>query len=235
MAKYQILITALIVLSMFGIVTSVAFGEVVFLLAEWLVNGSGVTEIIGVGAVSSGELLLEDTKTIVGKMMVLCSGIFDETIKTNGTGVVWELLSLSGVAIGSSALGASALSCVDQENCESPKVWTVNLLWTTELVLMEESGASYFARLITLLKSGWYVECTVLGIKGSDECLAEGSVAEARNVMSGVELVTSEAFTELAGLKLATCTSSKEQSGIIEGSIIEQAAASGASLSVSSE
>lgn len=239
MRKFHVLGMALIaVFALSVVVAESASATVVFLLAEWLVNGAAVTSALPTKA--EGELLLENTKApIVGKAMVLCSGILDGTVGPNGEDEVIELLNLTGTAISLTALSGTSLSCADQENCESSKVWAANLPWKTELNLIEINGVSFFG--ILFLKKagvtgspGWYVECTVLGVKASEECTAEPDVAEAKNIAAGVETMFSDKFTEEAGLKLAECSGNKEETGIVEGPGTETTTESGTTLSVSS-
>lgn len=105
------------------------------------------------------------------------------------------------------------------------------------LELMEDT-TSFFAALGSSSGAGnpgWYIECEALGIKAEDECTAAEGVTEAKNVAGGVELVASEAFAELAGLKLATCSGSGgAETGIVEGSGVENTTEAGTTLSVSS-
>jgi len=242
MKKYQIFGITLIAVFAFSVVAAaMASGAIVTLLAEWLVGGTAVTETLSVEA--SGELLLEDTKVAAlggAKVAVLCSGILDGTIGVNGVDEVKELLSLAGAAISLTALSGTALLCAGQTNCEaaSAKVWALNLPWQTLLELVEQTGFTGFADLIlsgTGGNPGWYVECTVLGIKAEDDCTVAQGAAEAKNPAEGnVETIFSEAFTELVELKLATCTGATgAETGIVEG-IGKEAVVGGGTLTVSS-
>ncbi len=203
----------------------------------WLVNGEAVASALAVEA--SEELLLEDNKVpLVGKVAILCSSIMDGVVGPGGEGELQELLNLSKTAISLVALSGTALSCTNETDCESSKVWAVHLPWVTSLELVEELSYRGFANISdkgTGGSPGWYVECTVLGIKESDECVAEPTgAAEVTNVGAGVEAVFSTAFTELLEFKLATCSLSKEESGTGEGNGIVTTNGLG-TLSVSSE
>jgi hypothetical protein len=214
---------------------SSASATVTFLLALWLENGVAVSVNTLVG--TSGELDLENTKApIVGNAGVLCSGELDGFVGPESKDEITEVLSLAGASISRTALTGTALSCTNQLNCESSKVYAVNLPWTSELELWEEGTEVGF---VILLKSatgnvGWYVECTDLGVKASEECTTATAAANAKNVTGGVEGAFSSAFTSLMGLKLAECSGSKTETGEVTGSGLEKTSLAGP-LEVSSE
>jgi hypothetical protein len=201
---------------------SSASAAIVYLLAEWLNNGVGLTSTV-LGE-SSSELLLEDTKvTAAGgaAVAVLCNGILDGDFGQNGADDLTEVLNSSDELINAVPLTELALSCAKETLCESGKVWAVNLPWLTLLELWEEGSSSGFVVLLTGTKGevGWYTECTILGVKGTDECKTPEGAAEApKNLAGGVEAIFSEKVTELFGLKLAVCTGSGSlETGIVEG------------------
>ncbi len=189
-----------------------------FLLAEWLVNGvAAVAELL---VETTGELLLEDTKVpLLGKAMVLCSGILTGWVGPNSLNWLSEVLTLSGAAISSTPLTGEALVCTNQENCEEPLVWPVGLPYENEAELMEDSGA-FFADLLKGTKGevGYEIECmkSVIGAI-TDECKTAESVAELTLEDTTLLEKISEAFTELAGAKLANCTQGGTETGIVEG------------------
>jgi hypothetical protein len=235
MKRIHIIGISLIAIFAFSVVAAAsASAAITVLLAEWLVNGTGVATTLNV--TSTGELLLEDEKVSLlfgAKAMVLCSGILDGTIGANGVDEVLELLNLAGAAISLTALTGTSLSCTNQENCESSKVWAVKLPWKTLLELVEELGFVGFADL-TEGTPGWYVECTALGIKLEDECTALQDISEKVNVAGGVEDVSSDAFTLLVEGKKGKCTRGEgEETEILEGTASNTIA--GATLQVSSE
>jgi len=203
---------------------------VTFLLAESLVGGTAVATTLS--TVTSGELLLEDKKAILGiKAAVLCSLILDGTIGANGEGEVTELLTLAGVAVSLTALSGTALLCNGQEGCNTgtgnDEVWAVNLPWITQLDLVEFDNHVNIAKLKLPHAGGglpgWYVQCaTALGT-ADDECTAEESVAETSNLTGGVSNIFSEAATLTVGYTLGNCTASAEkETGNIEGSLEEK-------------
>jgi len=203
----------------FGALTA-ASASATFLLAEWLVGGTAVaTELL---VEIGGELLLEDTAL---KAMVLCSGILDGWVGPNSLDFVTEVLSLSGGEINPTVLVGTPILCVAQEGCsstaETPNIWPVGLPWESELELLEQTGYTGFVILLTSPGEGsvgYYVECTILGVRSTDECKTTLGVAEL--TLSGANAVGifSEAFTELAGAKLAQCTFAGSETGIVEGS-----------------
>jgi hypothetical protein len=208
-----------------------ASGAVTFLPAEWLVNGEKVAAKLA--ATATGEILLEDTNALKAgiKADALCSGILDGTIGPGAADEITELLTLAGVAVPKTALEPSGLACTNDSNCESAKAWAINLPWLTEVQLWEEGTESGFVILISAhaggAAPGWYVECTVLGVKATDECKAatpeskpEGATL-AENETGGVLTEFLESFTELMELKLALCSSSGEETGIVEGPGLE--------------
>jgi len=210
---------ALFALLAFGALTA-ASASATFLLAEWLVGGTAVTtELLAEG---STELLLEDTAL---KAMILCSGIGDGWFGPNSLAFISEVLSLSGGAVSSTVLTGTPLLCVAQEGCsttaEAPKAWPVGLPYVGEVELLEQTGYTGFAVLGTSQSGsggGYYIECTILGVKSSDECTTQESAAELTLFGTSLMVVGSEAFAELVGVKLATCSFAGAETGIVEGS-----------------
>jgi hypothetical protein len=194
-----------------------------FLLAEWLESGASITQTTLVE--TTGELLLENTKApIIGKADVLCSGILVGDIGPDGAGDITEVLNLSKGAISSTSLSGTSLTCTDDENCESGKAWPVGLPWLSllELWVTETPAESGFVDLLTSPTStnkvvGWYVECTVLGVKASEECTVAAAAWSATNLTEGIEIDSTDSFTELMGLKLELCSGNKEETGVVEG------------------
>jgi hypothetical protein len=220
MKRFQLVGVTLLALLAFGVLTAASASAQTFLLAEWLVGGAAVaTELL---VEVAGELLLTDNGL---KSMILCSGIFDGWVGPNSLDFISEVLSLSGGVIGTPLGTGAPLLCVAQEGCsttaETPNIWAENLPWETEVELIEQTGFTGFAGLIlpsgTNTTIGWTVECTILGIKSEDTCTSPEGVAELN--LSGTNLVEifSEAFTELAGAKLANCSVGGTETGVVEG------------------
>ncbi len=237
MKKIRLLGIVLVSMCALCAVAASQASAVTFLLAEWLVNGAVVTSELEIEA--SGEILLEDTKTPLGKADVLCSPIRHETIVILPDGTfVRTVLRLSGTAVSSTPLTGNALECTNQENCEEPLVWPVNLEWEAQVQLMEDTG-TFFVQLVLAHTGGgnpgWEIECmkSIVGAT-TDECTSAESGAELS--LEGTTLVrkSSDAFTELVGLKLSTCSLGGSETGIVEGAE-SYSLVGGGELTVSSE
>ncbi|MGA9285377.1 MAG: hypothetical protein WBV85_08035 [Solirubrobacteraceae bacterium] len=228
MRKYHIAVVSSIAVLAFcvvGVASAVAAITIDTLLAEWLVGGVAVATSLNARA--EGEVLIEDTKTPLGAATILCSGITDGTIGANGAAEVTSILTLSGVAAGTTPLVGESITCTSQKFCgEEALLWPVHLPWRGVLELVEELeggvlvGSPFFAGVGsgTGGNAGYYLQCKTLGVTIDDECTAAQGAGEATNVATGVLGVAAESFTELMGDKLATCSLSKEETGVVEGS-----------------
>jgi hypothetical protein len=189
-----------------------AFEDLLFLLAEWLLNGTAVTTPVLVE--SSGELLLEDANVLGLKAQVLCDGLLDGFVESESKDLITDVLTLEGGEVSLTSLEGTALACTNEANCPEPLVWPVKLPWPTEVELMEADGVSYFIVLI-LGEPGYHVEC--MGSL-SDECKAPEGAFEL--TLEGATLLASFSdaiATELAGQKLGACTLGGAEQGIVEG------------------
>ncbi len=204
-------------------VASSATAAVVFLLAEWLRNGVGITETLL--SLREGELLVENKNAPVIKSpaSVSCSGKYDGSVGPSGADEVTELLTLaSEELVSATALTGTALPCakgIGDVVCEmGSKVWPVHLPWLTLLELWEVGGASGFVDLTlptTNGNPGWYVECKTI-VTLSEECTSPELFAEQKNMTGGVESIFSETFTLLMEGKLLLCSGNNEETGNIE-------------------
>ncbi len=211
-------VTVLAVLALSAMALASTASATTFLLAEFLENMVGITETMLVE--TTGEWLLENAKGPVGKVAMVCSEILVGDVGPNGAEDFTEVLNLSKELIANTALSELALLCTDETSCESSKMWAVGLPWLSLLELWEQGSESGFVTLLTSQSGGnigWYIECTVLGVKGSEECTTAAGAPSATNVTGGVEQTFSEALTELMGLKLTLCSGNKEETGIVEG------------------
>jgi hypothetical protein len=244
MRKYQIFIVAVFaVFAFFVVAAASAFAEApVTLLAEWLVNGAAVEENLSIN--TEGTLTWTDLNVLKAGIVAsaLCTYVFMGTVGLSGVGEINEILTVGGVLLPLVALEPGGLVCENSGNCEEPLTWAVLLPWPTLLELFEqlvsEVLTSFFANLIrtgAAGKPGWYIECLDLGVTISDECTANTEVAaQATNLAEGVDANFSEAFTLLAELPNALCTSSGTESGVVEGLAVIQTTAPGTNLQVSS-
>ncbi len=225
-------------------VASSATAAVVFLLAQWLRNGVGITETLL--ALIEGEQLFENKNAPVIKKpaSITCSWKYDGTVGPDGADEITELLILvAEELVSATPLTGKFLTCTKgtgDEVCETgSKVWAVNLSVLTLLVLWEEGGVSGFADLLTPHTGGgnpgWYIECKTALVTLSEECTTPELVAEQVNVAGGVESVYSEAFTLLMEGKLMLCTGNNEETGVITGSGIVTSLPGGGTLTASSE
>jgi hypothetical protein len=215
MKKRHLIGVALVAVFAFAALTAASASAVTFLLAELLVGGLPVTAELNVEG--TGETELEET--ILGlKVVVLCSGIFDGTITTDGRGKVSELLSLTGTAISLSPLSGTALACTGDSNCgATAEVWAINLPWNSVVELMEEGTEVFFAGL-GLSSGAGDPGYEILCANGtSDTCTVKEGVGDATNEGNNVDGTASEAFTELAGLKLGNCVTAGSETALATG------------------
>jgi hypothetical protein len=218
MKRFQLLGVALVAVFAFGaLVVASASALPTFLLAEWLVGGNPITAELHVDIV--GELLLEDEKALgLIKAKVLCSGLLEGSMGLTGEDLITKLFDLLGNEINKTALTEAGLVCENQENCPEPLVWAINLPWNTLLELMEENNEVFFADLISSGgggNPGWYVWC--MGTNTVDTCEAAEGVTKITAEAPNLDGMFEEAFTELAGLKLALCTLPNAETGVVEG------------------
>ncbi len=209
-----------------------------FSLAEWLVNGTQLAEGQELATETVGTVLLEDRNTPLGASDIICSGVLEGTIGFDGLGVISELLSLGSVAISKVGLSGEALLCESVSVCEEALVWAIHLPWNTLLRLMEDGTEKFFVDNIENSGAGnpgWETECMKTILKPVDECTFEGAVSQL--TLENALLLTSlsDAFTELAELKLATCSLGGAETGIAESGPNEIELAAGGTLSASSE
>jgi hypothetical protein len=201
-------------------VASSASAAVTFLLAFWAVGGTDVTTTVL--AEGAGEMLLENEKSPAGRAALQkCSGIGDGFVGPNSAGDATEALTLAGIKINSTPLTGEFVKCELEALCEnSSKVWPVHLPWLTEIELWEEGTEHGFVGIGLSGGSGtpgWYIECKTSLLTVSEECSSPESVAELKNVATGVEVVNSLAFTELMGFKLGVCSGNHEETAVLEG------------------
>jgi len=211
MKKFRLMVVALFALVALGAVLATsASAAVSFLPAHWTFNGVTVTTLLPTEA--TGELLIE-----ANGIAILCSGIFVVTFGPEGSDETTELLSLARVKISKVELSGEALSCTNESGCENPLVWAANLPWQTLAELMVDGTEEFFVDLLvsgTGGKPGWYVECMSF-IPFTNLCEGEG-INQLLNLVGDVGAESKEAFTELAELLLASCTTGGEDSGIVE-------------------
>jgi hypothetical protein len=186
-----------------------------------------------------GELLFAETITILGVKVnvdVLCSMILDGNMGPDGADDITELLNLDTDLIDLTPLVEPGLECTNIENCAEPLLWFDKLPWLTLLELMEDpSNEDFFVDLWTSTgagEPGYHLIC--MEDASSDLCTWPEAIAKVTNIVEGLDIEFSEAFTELAGGDLADCEVAGEDTGIVEGLLIALIIGAG-SLMASSE
>jgi len=230
MRKFHVLGLALVAVCAFGVLSAAGASALTFLLAEWLSSGNPITTTML--SEITGELAL--TETLDGiKINALCSGSLDGFIGPNGADEITELLNLAGESISLTGLTGTAISCTNSENCGEPLAWALELPWLSLLVLMEDGTETFFADLLVNETSGdkvsYEVECMSLGL--ADTCSVTEAASKVENITEGVNSEFTDAFTTLAGLKLANCTIAGTEAGVVEG--LGLAVVSGVTLTAS--
>jgi len=214
MKRIQVLGLALVAVVAVSAFVASAASAVTFLLAEWLINGAALTGALAVE--QTGELNLINTNAagLGVRVEILCSGILDGTITTNGGGEITELLNLAKEAINLTPLTELGLiTCTNTKNCTEPLVWAEELPWKTELQLMEDTE-SFFVDLIA--NGRYYAECLILGVSAAELCEAATTAVKITNIAEGLDAEFSDAFQELAELPLGIC-GGRAGTAIVEG------------------
>jgi hypothetical protein len=196
------------------------------LLAEWLRNGVAIAA--NLASETSGEITLEDTSTLPGKVAVLCSVILDGTVGANGAAEITEALDLSKEAISLTALVPLALECSNVTKCESgtPSLLWLLPSWNITLFLMENSEI-----LALITGFAFEVTCLVLGFSTSDLCEAADTEFKVINEGGAAEIPAGENLSPAA-----SCTAGTSSSGIITTDVLAPITlVEGGTLSVSSE
>lgn len=211
---YVLGLAVVAVVALSALVASTASAAVTFLLAEWLIGGEKLEAALAVE--QTGELTLINTNGGGDglRVEILCSGTLDGTVGPASADEITELLNLAKEAISLTALTGLALECTNSKDCTEPLVWAEELPWKTELELMEDGGASFFVDL--LINGRYYAECLVLGISMNELCEAPTTAVAITNGPP-VTATFSEAFQELAELKLGSCAG-RAETAIVEGS-----------------
>jgi hypothetical protein len=232
MKTYQRIALSWAVIFLVGCMVASAASAVTFLLTEWLAGGTPIG-ILGLTTDQEGELELEDTKVLGVSVKILCSGVMDGFVESDGGDDIWELLSLAGVATGEPLVG-SGLTCTNTANCGgTPKAWAAKMPWTSSAELMVDGIETFFVDLVRFFT--FESECTVLGVKVTDTCEEPEVVTELTNEAGGlVDVKFSRAFQELAGLGAGACSIGGGGSAVATG-LVSALLTSGTALTVSSE
>ncbi len=233
--RFGIVMVAVLVL--WAVYSASAFAAPISLLAEWLFNNGAIANEFTTERV--GTILLEDTKTPLGASAVICTGVLAGTIDVDGLGTISDVLNVSSELIGAPLVGL-ALECVEENVCEESLVWPVAMPWSTLAELMEDGTEKFFVDLIAEGPSkngepGWEVECMKTILKPVDQCSGPEAVMQFSLENTLLLAGFSEAFTELAGIKLLTCSLGGAETGVIESIPSEVKSVVAGSLGVASE
>jgi hypothetical protein len=172
-----------------GLVTASASAALTYELALWLLNTADITSPILVD--SEGELFLENLLNLAS---ILCSGLFEGVVEGEGLDQVTMVYDLASPQNLIEELVSTPILCTSDNECaaNTAQIWPINLPWLTEVKKDVESGLFYD---ITLANGngapGYHLECTVLGIKAEELCVAPAAnpefTGEILNVTGGVE------------------------------------------------
>ena len=191
MRKFSLVGLGLVVVCAFSALATTSAFALGLTTAQWLVNGAKITTGT-LPADTLGELLFEDTE--LGGA-ILCSGLFEGTIGTEGQDETTAVFDLEGKLIeeldASSATGG--LKCVaDEKTClVNSEIWPVNLPFLTLLKLDTEETETYwdvFDLNEKALMPGYWIRCLTSIVTIEELCeAAEGAIGELLNVTGGVE------------------------------------------------
>jgi hypothetical protein len=179
MRNPQVLGVVLFAMLAFGAIIVAPASAEFTLLAEWLVNGTGITALISVE--TRGELLLKDTSN---GATIICSVILDGSVGPNGEGEVTEVLSTAGVVVTLAAPLLCRGGPVCEINSTDVEVSPEGLPFHSLLFLMEIGSF-----LDVIFKATYTASCLVLGIKITDECTVTNGITEVVNASFGVESI----------------------------------------------
>lgn len=219
-----IVFAMLAVFAFSGLMAATAPAETT-LLAEWLLNGAGITELISTTV--TGGATFEDTKTIAGAAALLCEATVDGSVGPNGEAEATEILNAVGVAVGAlgglALLGTGAASGEGSE-CKSISVcaagtaaspielWPLGLPGHGELFLMENGEMLALGVAGTMGGIiGFELLCLVLGLNTEDTCTVTDAEAPVVN-----DLTTGDAAGPIGAQTSPPqlCTQSNEESGL---------------------
>jgi hypothetical protein len=215
MKKLQAVMLALVAVFAFSAIGVASASAETTKVHNWLANGVVVKE--NLASETLGELLLEDTETLIGKAAVICHGILDGTVGVNGADSITKLLTAEGTSEIGTPLAGPGLVCRSETGCaasttESPiEVWAVGLPWKTLLFLTEAGETLDLVEGTTAgAKFGFELLCLILGVNTVDECTSTDGTIKVVNNASGDasspinSLVTPE----------AECSQSKKLTGV---------------------
>jgi hypothetical protein len=195
---------ALLALFIISVVASSTASAVTFLLAEWLDDGQPIVTPQLADWEKELTIVNLDGGGLGITVEILCSEILDGTVGPGSIDSITAVLNLSGEEISGAALTGLGLVCTNSKNCTEPLVWGEELPEKSEAELMEAGSEVFFADL--QFNVSFYAECLIAGISAAELCNAPTVASNSTNEANGtVDEVFSDAFQELAGLKLGEC------------------------------
>jgi hypothetical protein len=172
MKKLHVAMLSLVALVAFSALVGTASAETT-LLAEWLLNGAGVTTLTSTEG--TGKLILEDAK--IGLAME-CEGTLDGSVGANGEDEITEVL-VAGVAI----TLPNTIVCKGIGGCGAPaEASPEHLPWHTLLYLTEAGGFRD-----EIVSATYWSMCTILGFLVEEECTITGGSYPVTSGTAGVE------------------------------------------------
>ncbi len=173
----KIHIVGMVLVTLFALsaatLTSVATAETT-LLAEWLIGGKEVTSLTS--SEIKGSIIFKDAK--IG-LEIVCDGVLDGSVGSNGEGEITELLTTGGTTV----TLAVPLKCTSDTGCTEPAEATAESLpWHTLLYLTEGGLLREH-----LFSASYWTMCNIMGILTEETCTDTNASYEVLNVTGGVE------------------------------------------------
>jgi len=232
MKQFYVIAGVLIAAFTMSVAVVAEASAVEFLLALWVESGKPIAGILPVETEGELELVGLNAGNLKIVVKILCDTILDGWVQENSLDFVSEILTLAGGSVSRTALVSPTLKCTNVQNCVEPEVWATKLGWETEVELMVDGGETFFVDLFFGLT--WYAQCLVLGSTINESCEYSELVGKMTNEPNGEpDTEFSDAFQELGGLALGTCTMGGNLSAELNGLTITLE--TGVSIDVSSE
>jgi hypothetical protein len=182
MKKIHLFTVALVAMCAFSaLVTASASAVLTFEKAEWLANGTAITEALLADWV--GELL---TENLLNTSDILCSFLYEGTVGPGGADTITMVYDLAGKLIEELGAAGTGLLCESMALCEpnTAETWPTGLPWKTEALLDPSTGLFY--ELIE--NSSYHIFCLgPFGIAAEELCGSSDAAIEVLNVAGGVE------------------------------------------------
>jgi hypothetical protein len=213
MTKFQVVLSALVVVFAFSAISVSTAPAETTLLAEWLIGGNEIETTHAVK--STGTVLLTDTGTLFGSLTVSCADdTYHGIIGPMGTGEITSVLNSSGKSI-EVTLKGEAFLCEGTKTCEKDATeteeWPLKLPFLILVFLLEAGNFTLLFYTPGAPGIGFELKCLLLGSLIEDTCSAEGILGTLINnsLKTGVE---ETGHTEPG----ESCTEGSPTSGFVE-------------------